>query len=513
MISKTGFRAALPVLLLFAACSRPARVNTAVAPQDSGSEAPALATTPAQAPVTAPVAPDQLEAAFDATWKALSRTPEDAAARDAFARAWLDWEFHLLGEERQAPAEDAPPLRLDGCAAEASARDCLLTRIGRRFDSSWYRVETRGDAVLLLFFHARGRYDDTETGNELVVFRGTLQTKQGAPPQLTLLSRNEVKVSDLLGATLGGSATPADPKDPATRWGIRFQPLGPQEFALVDALPDEWLALRRDGGRHWRYKESPAHGARLFIVKEPGLRMAWLSFQHRDGQLKPIPRVSKEESTYQLGDYSLRWEARSPAPGLLADGSPHTPDEPYVPVRAAEKYPFFTPPGPTPKELREQEAKAGTYKTEEGRPVPELAGRLLARLCGDRGYVAHLKAGLYEVRCSCGTSCGASTYVDVDSGRTSSMYSLPLAVDPEGMRVALSTHGQMPIRIVGLFDEKEWLRLRRPTEETSDLSGVVEASFSGNRFYLRYLERRGGFGEEEEVALPDRPVEAPRAHE
>lgn len=94
----------------------------------------------------------------------------------------------------------------------------------------------------------------------------------------------------------------------------------------------------------------------------------------------------------------------------------------------------------------------------------------------------------------------------------SSMDSLPLAVDPEGMRVALSTNGQMPIRIVGIFDEQEWLRLHRPAEETSDIPGVVEASFSGNQFLLRYWNQHGETLDEK-VDLSDRPVEASQAHE
>ncbi len=117
-----------------------------------------------------------------------------------------------------------------------------------------------------------------------------------------------------------------------------------------------------------------------------------------------------------------------------------------------------------PSSRGEENEKAGTYETEERRPVP------------------------------------------------SSMDSLPLAVDPEGMRVALSTNGQMPIRIVGIFDEQEWLRLHRPAEETSDIPGVVEASFSGNPFLLRYWNRRGETLAEK-VDLPDRPVEASQAHE
>ncbi|MFP2923633.1 hypothetical protein ACLESO_00150 [Pyxidicoccus sp. 3LG] len=453
-----------------------------------------------------------MKAAFDTAWKTLSRKPGDMAARDAFAGAWLDWEFHLLDEERKEALGDTPPLKLDGCPAGTPARDCIAASIGRRFDSAWFRVEMRGDAVLVLFFHARapGR-EDPEAGNQLVVFRGTLQTHQGAAPRLALLSRNEENVSDTLGAALGRGARVPDPKDPTTRWGIRFEPLGPQEYALIDALPDEWVALREAEGRYWRYRESPAHGARFFIVKEPGLRMAWLSFIERDGHLEALTQVSKEGNTYRFGGHELRWPARSSNLGLLTDDYPEAPDEPYIPVRYAKEYEVFIP-KPTPEQVREENEKAGTYETENGQPVPEMVGRVMARLCA-RGYIEHLKSGLYEVRCSCGTSCGASTFVDVNSGRTSSLFSIPLAVDPEGMRVAISTDGRMPLRIVGMFDEKEWLRLRRPTEETADISGVMEASFNGNRLNLRYLDRRGEWAEEEDVDLPDRPVEAPRAHE
>jgi hypothetical protein len=92
------------------------------------------------------------------------------------------------------------------------------------------------------------------------------------------------------------------------------------------------------------------------------------------------------------------------------------------------------------------------------------------------------------------------------------MYSLPLAVDPERLLIATSTDGQMPLRVVGLFDEKEWLRLRRPTEETWDISTVVEASFTGNQLHLKYLDRHGAYVEED-VDLPARPAEATSAHE
>ncbi|NPC87225.1 hypothetical protein HPC49_54740, partial [Pyxidicoccus fallax] len=275
--------------------------------------------------------PAAVKAAFDTAWKTLSRKPGDAAAQDAFARAWLDLEFQLLGEERKEAAGDEPPLKLEGCPAGTPARDCLAASIGRRFDSSWYRVETRGDAAVVLFFHARDPDDgNPETGNLMVGFRGTLQARQGAPLRLTLLSWSEQQVSDVLGTALGRGATPADPKDPATRWGIRFEPLEPEQYALVDALPDEWVALREEGARYWRYRESPAHGARFYIVKEPGLRMAWLSFVDRDGQLEALTQVSKKGDTYQLGGYTLRWPASSPKVGLLTDDYPDAPALPHT---------------------------------------------------------------------------------------------------------------------------------------------------------------------------------------
>ena len=507
------------MLLFFTACSRTPRATAPVEAPDSGKALPVTAAAPPPPPAqpasdvpAAPVLhppqnPEQLEAAYDAAWKTLSKRPADAAAQDAFERAWLDWEFQLLGEEWKERTEDAPPLRLEGCAPGASARDCIGARIGRRFDSSWYRVEVRGDAVLLLLFHARDPDDEDakKDGNLLVVFRGTLQTPPGAPPRLTVLSRNEEKVPDTLGAVLARHATPADPKDPTTRWGLRFEPLSPEEFALVDALPDEWAALHLSDGRYWRLDESPS----FFIVKEPALRMAWLSFSERDGRLVPLLRASKEGSTWRLGGYELRWQAQTSDMAMLTADNPNAEARPYLPVRQAERFKVYRW-KPTPEEEREENEKAGTFKTDEGVPVPWMVGKVAARCV--RGSVSQLKSGVYEVRCSCGTNCGASTYVDTNSKRTSSMHSLPLAVDPERLFIAISTDGQMPLRVVGLFDEKEWLRLRRPTEETWDISTVVEASFTGSQLHLKYLHRNGEFIEED-VDLPARPVEATSAHE
>lgn len=89
-------------------------------------------------------------------------------------------------------------------------------------------------------------------------------------------------------------------------------------------------------------------------------------------------------------------------------------------------------------------------------------------------------------------------------GGTSDTYWLPLAVDAEGERVALSTNGAMPIRIVGMFDQREWKVIRRPAGDAMELSHIVEATFDGDRLHLEYSDRRWN-SVEEVVELPPAP--------
>ncbi|QRK11610.1 hypothetical protein JQX13_16975 [Archangium violaceum] len=484
----------MSVLLVAVACACPGGARSgpnAVADQPpSKSEVPAAAVPPAPSPKrvaqqeTRPeVAPEaqedgaQLEARFEAAEKTLALRPGDAAAQDAFERAWLARELHLLREEVKDHERDEPFLELDGCAA-ASARECIGSRIGRRFDSSWYRVETSGDAFLLILFHARLHYDnDTKTGNELVVFRGRLEANKDAPLRLDLVSRSEAKVSDAVGAALGRRAAFPDPKGADTRWGVRFEPLSPEEFALMDSLPDEWVGLIFKNGKYQRLTEAPGDRARFFIIKEPKLRMAYLSRSERDGAFEAFQEVSKEGDTYRLGGYRLHWKSNASDVGFLTAETEEGEGEPYVPAKRANAYKVAEP-------------ERASVSGDEAKGAPEVVRRLVAQCSGSR-RTEELRPGLYNVRCGCGSPCGYSTFVDVNSGRTSPTFWLPLAIDAERQRVALSTRGQQPIRIVGMFDAKEWMLIRRPLEPTGELSNLMEASFSDGQLDLSYTDRRG----------------------
>ncbi|WNG43095.1 hypothetical protein F0U60_02530 [Archangium minus] len=507
MSAKREGRVVLLLLLVAVACACPGGARSgpnAVADQPpSKNEAPAAAVPPAPSPEhvaqqeTRPeVAPEaqedgaQLEARFEAAEKALALRPSDAAAQDSFERAWIARELHLLREELKEHERDEPVLELDGCAA-ASARECIGSRIGRRFDSAWYRVETSGDAFLLIFFHARLHYDnDRKTGNELVVFRGKLEANKDAPLRLDLVSRSEAKVSDAVGAALGRRAAFPDPKGADTRWGVRFEPLSPEEFALVDSLPDEWVGLIFNNGKYQRMTEAPGDRARFFIIKEPKLRMAYLSRSEREGAFEALPEISKEGDTYHLGRYRLRWKSNTSDVGFLATETAEGEGEPYVPAKRANAYKVAEP---------ERSSVSGN----EAKGAPEVVRQVVAQCRGTR-WAEELRPGLYHVRCGCGSPCGYSTFVDVNSGRTSPTFWLPLAVDAERQRVAISTRGQLPIRIVDMFDGKEWMLIRRPLEPTGEISNLVEASFSDGQLDLSYTDRRGN-SVRETVEVP--PIE------
>ncbi|WP_257457184.1 SH3 domain-containing protein [Archangium lipolyticum] len=491
MSSEREGRTALLVVWLLAACA----CSGGSCSGAKGDAAQKTGGSEAAEPAALLATPGDVGAWLEAARKELEQRPADTAAQDMFERASLASEFHLLDEElKKGRKGAAPPLELEGCAG-AAARDCIGSRIGRHFDSSWYRVELRGDSFLLLFFHARHRNNqDKATGNELVVFRGKVREKKGSPLRLDVVSRTGSKVSDAMGEALGRHANIPDPKGEDTLWGIRFEPLTPKEFALVDSLPEEWVGLLLSkNGVLLRFIEAPGDRTRFFIVREAKLRMAYLAFSERDGGLVPIPSVSRKGSTYHLGRYRLRWNPEDMA--YLAHENEQGRGAPYIPAEDETDYVVMEP---SPSEEG--------YDVDEEGYVPELVQQQLA-FCGPVRSATPLKPDLYEVRCGCGSPCSYVTYVQPEQGRTSPSFWLPLAADAERLRVAISTRGQMPIRIVDMFDGKEWMTIRRPSEPTGELFGVVTASFAGGKLHLEYLDKRGDTIEEV-VDLPDQPLPA-----
>ncbi len=459
--------------------------------QDGGSEATAL-------PV--PAEPGDPAARLEAARQALAKAPGDVATQDAFERAWLDVEFLALGEELKGPRSKAPALDFGDCAG-ASARDCIGQRIGLRYDSTWTRAEVRDTAVLLLVFHARSDHDeDTESGNELVVFRGRLVSKPGGPPKLDLVSRQASKVSDALGAALGRRAVAPDIKDGNILWGIRFEPLSPKAFSTVASLPDEWVKRFEGPNRDEVFVGVAGDRGRWFIHKEPKLRMAWLSWSEREGRLEPLLDVTRKGSTWQLGRHRLRWSAESQPVGTLVRGDRTGPGETWLPARDEISLMY------TPSRLRLEDKEPEEPWTDEELALPQAVRRHLVA-CTSRS-ARELKPGLYEARCGCGNPCGYATFVDVNGGRTSHTFWLPLGVDAEKERIAVSTETKMPIRIVGMFDEREWAVIRRPAGDATELSHIVEATFTGDQLHLKYSDRR--WQDVEEVVELPKQVPLPR---
>ena len=447
--------------------------------------------------VTRP-APEDPTGRLETTRREPAKQPRDTADQDALERAWLDAEFLALEAELKEHESKAAPLDFGDCGG-VPAKDCIARRIGGRYDSAWTRAEVRGTAVLLLVFHARSDHEeDTESGNELVVFHGRLVPGPGAALKLDLVSRTLSRVSDAVGTALGRRAVVPSPKDGDILWGIRFEPLDPESFALVDSLPEAWAALFSGENGDVVHEGVPGNRNRWFILKEPGLRMAWLSWSERDGRIEPLPQVTKKRNTYHLGDGNrLYWRPDSESKGYLALGAQEGRGDPYIPVARADDYPSGdSVPSKTAGEIPEQDW------SDAERALPEEVRRELATCTWHEAE--ELKPGLYVARCGCGNPCGYSTFVDVKGGRVSSTFWLPLGVDVRGERVALSTRGSMPIRIVGMFDEREWMVIRRPAGDATELSQGAEVTFQGNRLRLKYPDRRWK-DVEEVVGLPERP--------
>ncbi|MCP3142968.1 hypothetical protein [Pyxidicoccus xibeiensis] len=452
--------------------------------QDGGSTAAVTAAAPE---------PKDPAARLEATRQALAKQPGDAAVQDAFERAWLDVEFLALDETLKGHQGKAAPLDFGDCAG-APAKDCIASRIGGRYDSTWTRAEVRDTAVLLLVFHGRSDHDeDTESGNELVVFHGRQVSKPGAPLKLDVVSRKTAKVSDALGVALGRRAVTPDVKDENILWGIRFAPLSPKAFSIAASLPDEWVMRVEGPNMEEVFVGTPGNRGRWFIHKEPRLRMAWLSRSERDGRLVPLPDVTKKGSTYQLGDSRLRWDAETSSVGYLARGNTKDKGEAYLPAREEIGLMSTRSRLPSPEEAPEEPW------TDEELSWPQAVRRHLVS-CTSRS-ARELKPGLYEARCGCGNPCGYSTFVDVKGGRTSDTFWLPLGVDAERERVAVSTEASMPIRIVGMFDGREWKVIRRPAGDALELSHIAEVTFAGDRLRLKYSDRRWQ-EVEEDVELP-----------
>ncbi|NMO19616.1 hypothetical protein HPC49_12520 [Pyxidicoccus fallax] len=444
-------------------------------------------------------APEDPTGRLEATRQELAKRPYSSAAQDDLERAWLDAEFRALDEELKDLDREAAPLDFGGCP-DLSVEDCIARRIGGRYDSTWTRAEVRDTAVLLLVFHARSDHEeDTESGNELVVFHGRLVSEPGAPVKLDLVSRKLFKVSDAVGTALGRRAVAPDLKDGDVVWGIRFEPLDPEAFALVDALPDAWVGLYSSDNGDRVHKGVPGNRDHWYILKEPELRMAWLSWSEQDGRFEPLPQVTKRWNTYHLGPHHrLYWKPKSEPKGYLARGDQEGKGNPYIPAKNVRDSPSGDP---SPSQEEEGEVPEQEWSEAERALPAEVRGTLAACTWHK---AEELKPGLYVAQCGCGNPCGYSTFVDVKGGRVSPAFWLPLGVDARGERVALSTEGKMPIRIVGMFDEQEWMVIRRPAGDATELSQGAEVTFQGNRVRLKYPDRRWD-DVEEVVKLPRKP--------